>query len=42
MNDSKDAPSIVGVAMRDFARLLSVAFIVARHGLGPPVRFSRR
>ena len=35
MNDSKDAPSIVGVAMRDLARLRTVAFIVARHGFGP-------
>ena len=42
MNDSKDAPSIVGVAMRGLARLRTVAVIVARHGFGPPVRFSRR
>ena len=35
MNDSKDAPSIVGVAMRDLARFRTVAFIVARHGFGP-------
>jgi ubiquinone biosynthesis protein len=30
-----DTPSIVGVAMRDLARLRTVAFIVARHGFGP-------
>ena len=35
MNNPKDTPSIVGVAMRDLARLRSVAFIVARHGFGP-------
>ena len=35
MNNPKDSPSIVGVAMRDLARLRSVASIVARHGFGP-------
>ena len=35
MNESKDTPSIVGVAMRDLARFRTVAFIVARHGFGP-------
>ena len=35
MNNPKDTPSIVGVAMRDLARLRSVASIVARHGFGP-------
>jgi ubiquinone biosynthesis protein len=31
---SKENPSIVGVAMRDLARLRTVAMIVARHGFG--------
>jgi len=35
VNNPKDSPSIVGVAMRDLARLRSVASIVARHGFGP-------
>ena len=35
MNTTRDTPSIVGVAMRDLARLSRVAAIVARHGFGP-------
>lgn len=35
MSESKDSASIVGVAMRDLARLRAVAAIVARHGFGP-------
>ena len=35
MNRRTDTPSIVGVAVRDLARLRTVAFIVARHGFGP-------
>ena len=31
----KENPSIVGVALRDLARLRTVAVIVARHGFGP-------
>jgi len=35
VNTTRDTPSIVGVAMRDLARLSRVAAIVARHGFGP-------
>ena len=35
MTKDKDTPSMVGVAMRDFARLRAVAMIVAKHGFGP-------
>jgi ubiquinone biosynthesis protein len=35
VNNPRDTPSIVGVAMRDLARFRTVAFIVARHGFGP-------
>jgi len=35
VNTARDTPSIVGVAMRDLARLSRVAAIVARHGFGP-------
>jgi len=31
----RDTPSIVGVAVRDLARLRTIALIVARHGFGP-------
>ena len=35
MSKPRDTPSIVGVAVRDLARLRTVALIVARHGFGP-------
>ena len=35
MNQSADSPSLVSVAVRDLARLRSVAYIVARHGFAP-------
>jgi len=35
VTQSNETTSIVGVAMRDLARLSSVAVIVARHGFGP-------
>ena len=35
MTQTKAAPSLVGVAMRDLGRLRTVAMIVARHGFGP-------
>ena len=35
MNQSTDSPSLVSAAVRDLARLRSVAFIVARHGFAP-------
>jgi ubiquinone biosynthesis protein len=35
VNTARDTSSIVGVAMRDLARLSRVAAIVARHGFGP-------
>ncbi len=35
MSKPRDTPSIVGVAVRDLARLRTIAFIVARHGFGP-------
>jgi ubiquinone biosynthesis protein len=45
MNNPKDTPSIVGVALRDLGRLRAVAVIVAKHGFGPLVMrtpFGRR
>ena len=35
MSHPRNAPSIVGVALRDLGRLRAVAVIVARHGFGP-------
>ena len=35
MNARPDSPSIVGVAVRDLARLRTVAVTVAKHGFGP-------
>ena len=35
MSKPRDTPSIVGVAVRDLARLRTIALIVARHGFGP-------
>jgi len=35
VNTVNEGPSIVGVAVRDLARLRTVAVIVARHGFGP-------
>jgi ubiquinone biosynthesis protein len=35
VTQSKAAPSLAGVAMRDLGRLRTIAMIVARHGFGP-------
>src|SRR5512136_284983 len=35
MNAPRESPSLVGVAVRDLARLRNVAVIVAKHGFGP-------
>jgi ubiquinone biosynthesis protein len=35
MNATRETPSLVGVAVRDLARLRNVAVIVAKHGFGP-------
>ena len=35
MSTSRESPSLVGVAVRDLARLRNVAVIVAKHGFGP-------
>jgi len=35
MNATRESPSLVGVAVRDLARLRNVALIVAKHGFGP-------
>jgi ubiquinone biosynthesis protein len=35
MSIPRDSPSLVGVAVRDLARLRNVAVIVAKHGFGP-------
>ena len=35
MSATRESPSLVGVAVRDLARLRNVAVIVAKHGFGP-------
>ena len=35
MSTTRESPSLVGVAVRDLARLRNVAVIVAKHGFGP-------